>query len=87
MEDGTPYRGKHTFTCRAQVDGFKRLFEQIAAQDYVSDHGMTTNTVEEFDVDETDPGHICKTNMSICHKVHTYTYVRADYIVTYTVFW
>ena len=51
MEDGSPYRSKHTFTCMAQVDGLKRLFEEMAAhpQDYVSERGrLTTNTVEGF---------------------------------------
>ena len=37
MEDGSPYTGKHTFTCLAQVDGFKGLVEEKASypQDYV----------------------------------------------------
>ena len=55
MEDGSPYKGKHKFTCLAQVDGFKGLVEEMAAcpqdyvSDYVSDHGrLTTNTVEGF---------------------------------------
>ena len=86
MEDGTPYKSKHTFTCMAQVDGFKRLFEEIAArpQDYVSERGrLTTNSVEGFHGlallyrdKKTDLGHVhytCKTNMSICHKVRPYT--------------
>ena len=82
MKDGTPYRSKHTFTCFAQADALKRLFEEMAAhpQDYVSERGrLTTNTVEGFHGlallyrdKKTDLGHAhytCKTNMSICHKV------------------
>lgn len=81
-EDGSPYKGQHTFTCTAQVDGFKQLFEHMASypQDYVSGRGrLTTNAVEGFHGlallyrnKKTDLGHThytCKTNMSICHKV------------------
>ena len=83
MEDGTPYKGKHTFTCRAQVEGFKALFEEMAArpQDYVSDHGrLTTNTVEGFHglallyrdkrTDLMHTHYVSKTNMAVCRKVH-----------------
>ncbi len=88
MEDGSPHKGKHKFTCLAQVDGVKGLVEEMAAcpQDYVSDHGrLTTNTVEGFHGlaliyrdKRTDLGHVhytCKTNMAIfCHKVHVHNY-------------
>ncbi len=88
MDDGSDYKGQHTFTCRAQVGKFRDLFEQMAAypQDYISDHGrLTTNTVEGFHGlallyrdKRTDlgPHYTCKTNMAICHKVHnTCTYI------------
>ena len=73
---------QHPTTCRAQVEDFKDLIEDIATrpQDYVSLHGKrTTNTVEGFHGlalmyrdKRTDLGHIhyvCKTNMAVCHKV------------------
>lgn len=81
-KDGTPYKSKHAFTCRAQSEEFKLLFENMASrpQDYVSVHGrMTTNAVEGFHGlalmyrdKRTDLGskhYICKTNMAVCHKV------------------
>ena len=82
MEDGSPYKSRHRFTCQAQVEGFKKLLDEMAAypQDYVSERGrLTTNTVEGFHGlaliyrdKKTDLGHVhytCKTNMAICHKV------------------
>ncbi len=80
MEDGSPYKSKHRFTCQAQVEGFKKLLDEMAAypQDYVSERGrLTTNTVEGFHGlaliyrdKRTDLGHVHYTwNMAICHKV------------------
>ena len=95
MEDGSPYRSKHTFTCMAQADGLKRLFEEMAAhpQDYVSERGrLTTNTVEGFHGlallyrdKKTDLGHVhytCKTN--ICQSVTRYLFMLEQTIVSET---
>ena len=73
------------FTCKAQVNGFKALLDNMAGrlQDYISDRGrLTTNSVEGFHGlallyrgKRTDLGHmhyVCKTNMAICHKVPVY---------------
>ncbi len=70
------------FTCKAQVEEFKALIEDISGrpQDYVSLHGkMTTNSVEGFHglalvyrdkrTDLLHTHYVCKTNMAICHKV------------------
>ena len=81
-EDGTAFKSKHFFNCKAQANSFRALLDTMAAspQDYVSDHGrLTTNAVEGFHGlaliyrgKKTDLGHkhyVCKTNMAICHKV------------------
>ena len=79
-----PYTSDHKFTCKAQADLFKEHLETMAdrPQDYVSARGRTTtNAVEGFHGlalmyrdKRTDLGsyhYMCKTNMSICHKVYT----------------
>ena len=81
-KDGEPYVSKHRFTCEAQSVAFNNLLNQMAdrPQDYVTERGrVTTNSVEGFHGvalmyrdKRTDLGHthyVCKTNMSICHKV------------------
>ncbi len=80
MEDGSPYKSKHRFTCQARVEGFKKLLDEMAAypQDYVSERGrLTTNTVEGFHGlalvyrdKRTDHVHYtCKTNkVDLCKK-------------------
>ena len=81
-KDGKPYISKHRFTCEAQAVVFNNLLNQMAdrPQDYVTERGrVTTNSVEGFHGialmyrdKRTDLGHshyVCKTNMSICHKV------------------
>lgn len=83
-KDGKPYVSKHRFTCEAQSTAFNNLLNQMAdrPQDYVTERGrVTTNSVEGFHGvalmyrdKRTDLGHthyVCKTNMSICHKVYT----------------
>lgn len=77
---------KHTseWCCEAQGNAFKSLIDEMAErpQDYVRQRGrVTTNCVEGFHGlalmyrdKRTDLGHthyVCKTNMSICHKVIT----------------
>ena len=83
---GKPYQARHSFTCKAQVDGFKELLANMASrpQDYVTPSGrMTTNAVEGFHGlalmyrgKQTDLEHThytCKTDMAVCHKVNVYT--------------
>ena len=87
-KDGKPYQARHTFTCKAQADGFKELLTTMAnkPQDYVTPSGrMTTNTVEGFHGlalmyrgKQTDLEHThytCKTDMAVCHKVYRQLYL------------
>lgn len=72
---------ENRFTCKAQADPFKKLLQTMAGrpQDYVSSRERTTNAVEGFHglalmyrTKRIYLGHfhcVCKTNMSICHKV------------------
>ena len=48
---GEPYHSSHSFTCKAQADGFEGLLKTMAnkPQDYITPSGcMTTNTVKGF---------------------------------------